>query len=32
MAWPLRSFSYDEPVLTDNVGDFTALGVDVETY
>jgi predicted nucleic acid-binding protein len=23
---------YDEPVLTDNVGDFTALGVDVETY
>jgi len=23
---------YDEPVLTDNVGDFAALGVDVETY
>ncbi|MEF8886299.1 MAG: PIN domain-containing protein, partial [Haloarculaceae archaeon] len=23
---------YDEPVLTDNVGDFTALGVEVETY
>jgi predicted nucleic acid-binding protein len=23
---------YDEPVLTDNVEDFTALGVDVETY
>jgi len=23
---------YDEPVLTDNVRDFTALGVDVETY
>ena len=23
---------YDEPVLTDNVGDFTALGVDIETY
>ena len=23
---------YDEPVLTDNVKDFTALGVDVETY
>ena len=23
---------YDEPVLTDNVGDFEALGVDVETY
>jgi len=23
---------YDEPVLTDNVEDFAALGVDVETY
>ena len=23
---------YDDPVLTDNVGDFAALGVDVETY
>jgi len=23
---------YDEPVLTDNAGDFVALGVDVETY
>ena len=23
---------YDEPVLTDDVEDFTALGVDVETY
>jgi len=23
---------YDEPVLTDNVGHFAALGVDVETY
>lgn len=23
---------YDEPVLTDNVGDFAALEVDVETY
>lgn len=23
---------YDEPVLTDNVEDFEALGVDVETY
>lgn len=23
---------YDEPVLTDNVGDFTALGVDIEAY
>ena len=23
---------YDEPVLTDNDGDFAALGVDVETY
>jgi len=23
---------YDESVLTDNIGDFTALGVDVETY
>ncbi|MGK2230031.1 MAG: putative nucleic acid-binding protein [Methanobacteriota archaeon] len=23
---------YDEPVLTDNVGDFDTLGVDVETY
>ena len=23
---------YDEPVLTDNVENFTALGVDVETY
>lgn len=23
---------YDEPVLTDNVGDFTALGVDIKTY
>ena len=23
---------YDEPVLTDNVEDFTTLGVDVETY
>ena len=23
---------YDEPVLTDSVEDFTALGVDVETY
>jgi len=23
---------YDEPVLTGNVGDFTALGVGVETY
>jgi len=23
---------YDEPVLTDNLGDFTALGVGVETY
>lgn len=23
---------YDEPVLTDNVGDFAALGVGVETY
>ncbi|QSG14355.1 PIN domain-containing protein [Halapricum desulfuricans] len=23
---------YDEPVLTDNVGDFAALGVNVETY
>ncbi|MES3518435.1 MAG: PIN domain-containing protein [Natronomonas sp.] len=23
---------YDEPVLTDNVSDFTALGIDIETY
>ena len=23
---------YDEPVLTDNVSDFEALGVDIETY
>jgi predicted nucleic acid-binding protein len=24
--------SYDEPVLTENVADFKALGVEVETY